>query len=799
MSDIQYIGEWLWAAYAGKGAVAAALALAVLGVAAGLRAYFYPDDRWARPILRAAVWGHFLSVAAIGAVLYVLILNHRFEFQYVWQHSSRALPLKYVISSLWEGQEGSFWLWTFWNSVLLLFLVRRNYAVTWGAAVVVFLGQVMFLSMLLGVKIGDITIGINPFLLLRETMAAPIFSRPDYVSLIQDGTGLNPLLQSYWMVIHPPVLFLGFASAGIPFALVAAMLMKKGVPHWLPWTQRWALVGGAFLGLGILLGALWAYEALNFGGYWAWDPVENSSLVPWLVLVAGIHMLLIYQARRAYLRLTLFFLMAVYWLLLYSTFLTRSGVLGNASVHSFTDMGLGGQLIFWLAFFVLLGTGLYVRRWKDLRGKDIQESLYSREFWMYIGALIVFLSSFHIIVVTSLPVINKVLGTHLAPPTDAIQHYNRVQLPFAVIILLLTAAGMFLEYRRTPSGVFLRRLGMTVLMGLLITITAEWAWQLNTWAYRLLSFAGWTAAIGNGWILWGYLRKKRFRLIGGALSHTGLAVMVLGVLVSSAKKEVISRNTAGVDFGDNFSVQSKLENVLIYRDSTALVGPYQVRFSGTRWEAPQTYYRVDFADTAGRESFTLYPSAQISKNMGLVASPDIQKWWDHDLYVHITAIPDTSDPAFHARILAADTLLMAPIDTFTWRHYQVRTEGLFQPEDESLSDTAIRTRLLMVLEDTLRQNRLMLAPEWHLQGRLVMTVPDMDSHQTVQAELLQILPEQQRLRVVLAALQPPSRPYIILKAIAFPFINLLWLGGVLMLLGFGAAAYGRKLPKGKAA
>ncbi len=796
MNGIHYVGEWLWAAYLGKGALAVAIASALVGLTAGLRAYFIPEDRQARTILRGVLWVHFLAVVGIGVMLYVLILYHRFEFQYVWQHSSRALPLKYIISSLWEGQEGSFWLWTFWNSVLLLFLVRRRHAVTWGAAAAVFLGQVMFLSMLLGIEVAGFKIGSNPFLLLRETMNAPIFARPDYLSFIEDGTGLNPLLQSYWMVIHPPILFLGFATAGIPFALATAFLLKPQTPHWLPWMQRWSLLGGAFLGLGVLLGALWAYEALNFGGYWAWDPVENSSLVPWLVLVAGLHTLLIYQARGVHLRLTLFLLMLTHWLILYSTFLTRSGVLGNASVHSFTDMGLGGQLTFWLVFFAIIGSTLLLWRWKKLGGKPTEESLYSREFWMYVGTLVLVLSSFHIIAVTSLPVVNKIFGTNLAPPIDVVQHYNRVQLPFAIVILLLTGVGMFLQYRRTVPSLFRKRLGITVLMAVVMTAVAEPAWQPDVWIYRITAFAGWTAAIGNGWILGELIWKKRFRLMGGALAHVGLALMILGVLVSSAKKEVISRNTAGINFGDNFSAQSKMENVLIYRDSTAPVGPYRAHYSATLREPPQTRYRVDFQDTTGKEQFTLYPSARISKDMGLVASPDIKKWWDRDLYVHITAIPDTTDPAFQAHIKSSDTLLIAPFDTFSWRHYRVRSEGLFQPEGEDFSDSVITTRLILVLEDTLhRKDTTVLAPQWRLEGRQVITVPDQS--RTTQAELLGILPDRQQLQIVLAELTPPSRPYIILKAIVFPFINLLWLGGFLMIGGFLFSAYGRKVPGGK--
>ncbi len=794
MSPIEYVGEWLWAAHWGKFFIAAALTSALLGAIAGIRALRRPDDPWAFPVLRATVWIHLVAVVGIGTILYILIYNHRFEFYYVWQHSSITLPIKYIISSMWEGQEGSFWLWMLWNSVLLTVLVRKSRPISWGAAGVVFVSQVMFASMLLGVEVFGVKIGSNPLALLREAMDAPIFSRPDYLQFITDGTGLNPLLQSYWMVIHPPMLFIGFAGAGIPFAIVMAHLLAPHQKHWLPLLHRWALWGAAFLGFGIILGAAWAYEALNFGGYWAWDPVENSSLVPWIILVAAIHLLLIYRARKAYLRLTLAFFLLAYWLILYSTFLTRSGVLGNASVHSFTDMGLGGQLTFWLAFFAVGSVAALARRWKQLATPAIPEHLYSREFWMYVGSLVLFLAAFHIIAVTSLPVLNKVLGTQLAPPTDPIDHYNRVQLPVAVVVLILSAVAMFLQYRQHQARGFWKRFGVTVAAALLITALTEWAWQLRAWPFRLLSWAGWTALLANGHLLWGYLRKRRWRLIGGALAHVGLALMILGVLVSSAKKNVISRNIEGIDFGDEFSMQTKLENVLIFEDSSTWVGPYRATYLGSHVDPPLTLYEVRFADSASGETFTLFPSAQISKDMGLVASPDIRKWWDRDLYVHITAIPDTGTAAFAPQIAIADTLKIPPTDTtLTWQGWHIRSRGIYTPAEPT--DAAnIQVQLVTEWTDSTGTRSVTLQPQWHLQDGQVRILPDRSEDLLIHAELIEILPQEEKIRIVLARLQPPPRPYIILKAIVFPFINLLWLGTLLMTLGFVIAAVARKVP-----
>jgi cytochrome c-type biogenesis protein CcmF len=205
--------------------------------------------------------------------------------------------------------------------------------------------------------------GSNPFILLRDSGVldnAPALHmnmdvtqalKPDYMQSIKDGNDLNPLLQNYWMVIHPPVLFMGFASTIVPFAFVIAGLWKKKFGEWTKPALPWALFSAAIFGVGIMMGAMWAYESLTFGGYWAWDPVENASLVPWLILISGIHTVLIYKHSGHSLRAAHLFFILSFGFVLYSTFLTRSGILGETSVHAFTDLGMNTQLYFFLFVF----------------------------------------------------------------------------------------------------------------------------------------------------------------------------------------------------------------------------------------------------------------------------------------------------------------------------------------------------------------------------------------------------------------------------------------------------------------
>jgi cytochrome c-type biogenesis protein CcmF len=210
------------------------------------------------------------------------------------------------------------------------------------------------------------------------------------------------------MTIHPPILFLGFASTLVPFAFAVAGLWKKQHSEWVTPALPWTYFGVMILGTGILMGGAWAYESLSFGGFWAWDPVENASLVPWLVMVGGAHVMLIYKSRKQSLFSAYILIILTFILILYSTFLTRSGILGNTSVHAFTDLGMSGQLLVYLLFYVVAASILLATNYKAINTETVEDNSTSREFWMFIGALVLLVSSFQITFTTSIPVINKI-------------------------------------------------------------------------------------------------------------------------------------------------------------------------------------------------------------------------------------------------------------------------------------------------------------------------------------------------------------------------------------------------------
>ncbi|HEV8079326.1 MAG TPA: cytochrome c biogenesis protein CcsA, partial [Chitinophagaceae bacterium] len=383
---------------------------------------------------RGAFFTQVISVLAIFALIFFICSNHYFEYLYAYKHASKELESKYLLACVWEGQEGSFLLWSIWHCVLGLILIFRSKKFEAPVMTVISFAQVFLALMLVGVYFSGVRIGSNPFVLTRNELEGPIFSQPKYLSFIKDGVGLNILLRNYWMVIHPPVLFLGFASTIVPLAFAYAGLQTKKFGEWIKPALPWALASACVLGVGIMMGAKWAYESLSFGGYWAWDPVENASLVPWLILIAGLHCMAIYSATGNSLKASFVFIILTNAFILYSTFLTRTGILGDTSVHSFTEAGMAMNIL--IGMYVLAVPlpmfVLFFKNAKQMPAIYKEENISSREFWMFIGSLIIFLSAIFIIAVTSVPVYNKIFNTNIADPQDREFTYNKVMVLVAV-------------------------------------------------------------------------------------------------------------------------------------------------------------------------------------------------------------------------------------------------------------------------------------------------------------------------------------------------------------------------------
>ena len=422
-----------------------------------------------------------VAVLTVFVSIFYICSHHYIEYLYAYKHTSKELEFKFLLACIWEDQSGSFLLWTIWHCVLGIILIKKSKE--WEAPVmtVVSFAQVFLAMMIMGIYIFGTKIGNSPFVLTRDEINGPIFSMPNYLSLMKDGVGLNVLLRNYWMVIHPPILFLGFASTIIPFAYAYAGLQTKRYGDWVKPVLPYALFSTAVLGVGIMMGGKWAYESLSFGGYWAWDPVENASLVPWLILLAGLHTMVIYKATGHSLRTSYLFAILSFVFVLYSTFLTRTGILGDTSVHAFTEAGNAMNILIFafLAVFTVLSLTLYFINRSKIPAIVKEESTNSREFWMFVGSLVLFLSAFFIIGLTSIPVYNKIPFLKdwiaklndgpLALPEDPEFAYNKVMVLIAIIIGLLTAITQYFKYKNSTGAEVLKKIAVPTFIAAVIT------------------------------------------------------------------------------------------------------------------------------------------------------------------------------------------------------------------------------------------------------------------------------------------------------------------------------------------
>lgn len=832
----------------------------VLSFVASLLAFwgYYRSEKWGdtfwAQLAPKFLWVHALSVLAIFVILFSLIHGHYYEYQYVWQHSSNELPTHYMISCFWEGQEGSFLLWMFWHVVLSIVLYFRPTRLTHGALSVMMLAQAILTSMLLGVEVLGAKIGSSPFALLREVQPdmlniprLEVIGKEKYLSLVENGSGLNPLLQNYWMVIHPPTLFLGFAAATVPFAYLVSSFWKKDRTHWMQPVIPWTLFSVMILGAGIIMGGFWAYESLSFGGYWAWDPVENASLMPWLLLIAAVHLVLIYKNTGRYAVLTILLICFSFFLVLYATFLTRSGVLGEASVHSFTDLGLSGQLLLFIFMFVFLAMFSSFRTAKKALGwialavvliglnvlnyylgflpKPIlnvlnllgffamlfgwsrelmaqypsvnkEENTWSREFWMFIGALVLLLSAFQIVFYTSAPVFNKLFDLQLAVQKE--EFYNRFQLPFAIVIALLTGVGQFFYYRHTDKKQFWRDLFIPFAIALFVGILLVFVWKLYALHYLLLLLLSVYTIVANVFFM---LRKQKakWRIAGGSIAHAGFGLMLIGILVSSVNKQVITSNNIGRDYiqdsdADEKAIAFNRENMLLQKGDTVRIENYLVVYDTAITEAPDKFFWVKWMKLNSKgeitEQFYLKPNAQNNPQMGgLIANPDTRHYLHKDIYTHINH-ESSLEPVEEFDGFKNDTVQIGA--TFTTASGMRKVEVVGMENFKSEDDKLIRVIAQLKVESFGKPKTVEAA-------LLINTETNEVSHEDAIVDEIGFLARFQTLRVdvqpiqlvITTAERRPIVDYIIMKAIVFPWVNLLWSGTVILVIGFTLSIFQR--------
>jgi cytochrome c-type biogenesis protein CcmF len=805
---MEYAGEHLMPGKLGQFFV-------ILGFAASLVATLsYFKSANARSVDESASWkkmgriaffGNTLCIFIVFSTIFYIVKQHYFEYNFAWEHSSKNLEPKYMLSCIWEAQEGSFLLWMMWNGILGIMLMAR--AGKWETTVltIISFAQFCLLTMILGVYVFSLQIGHSPFMLVRQLFQeAPIFQRADYLSFpqMQDGQSLNALLQNYWMVIHPPILFLGFSSTIVPFAFAVSGLWKKQYGSWIKTALPWTLFSCCILGTGIMMGAAWAYESLTFGGYWAWDPVENASLVPWLVLVAGLHTQVVFNSTGHSLRATYLFLILGFSLILYSTFLTRSGILGDTSVHAFVGSGLDLQLILLIALFFIPAIGLYFIRYKQVPHIAKEENTWSREFWMFIGSLVIFLSAIFIMIATSLPVINDIFGTKWSTGDDPKFSYNRIEIFIAIILGLLTAVVQYLKYKNSHPITVLKKILPVTILALIVSVLISLGGDIQYSAYgsgfqaavHLALFAGVYSAIANAGYIFSSMKGK-IKMAGASVAHTGFGILLVGILISSSKKEVLSINTTGINLPfDPKTKENPLENLTLIKNVRTDMGRYFATYlsnDSVNKAGNIIYFQVKFEDKKTGEIFNLWPNL-IKNTKGMENfsnNPDKRHYPDRDIFTYVSYAnildkkQDTTgfktypvslhDTVFYSKgILILDSVLVNPS---TGKYHFTQ------------SDTALVAKIRIISRDS---QVYTASPLLYVKENMIHREADTVFAQNLALQLGTVL-SNKKIQLLIKE-SSDLVPFVALKVYVFPQINLVWIGVLVMMTGFVMSILNRR-------
>ena len=545
-------------------------------------------DESARTFARRAYAFFAFAMVLTAMVMVVELVRRDFRIEYVFQYSGTELPVHYQFAAFWAGQKGSFLIWLLWGSLIGLGVMRTS-----GKAE----APVMAIYSLTVMGLLFILVRENPFVMLGQT---PV-----------EGQGLNPLLQDDWMVIHPPIMFTGYALSAVPFAFAMAALWRRDYKNWAARAFPWTLAGFLVLGTAILMGGYWAYKTLGWGGYWGWDPVENASLIPWLFGVVLLHGLHLERTKGRYRRVNYLLATAGYMAVLYGTFLTRSGVLADFSVHSFVDLGISGWLIALMVVFFAIPLYLLTTRWRDIPVTRNEDPILSRGAFMVLSTITIAVAALVITAGTSAPLLTGFMEN---PGQVGPDFYNRVNLPIAILLALLLSIVPFLTWRGTPLGELGKKLALPAVIAAALGGVAVWFGVHNPFhvAFVVLALL---ALITNLQKTFQRAHANGIGAAGGWLSHVGVGIILIGFLASSAYDQ---STKVTLDQGQPKQVG---DMTLTF---TRMI-PRQGR------EKERMEVRVVKAD--GSESF-MYPKLFVNDRTGQVmANPDIHTSVLRDLYV----------------------------------------------------------------------------------------------------------------------------------------------------------------------
>ncbi len=622
----------------GSFALLLALALTAYSFLAGILALAREGPGSARlgETARRAGIASFAIVFLAAAVLVTAAFQDNFSIAYIFHHSNRDLPAPYKFAVLWSGQEGSLLFWSLLLSAYGLVLRLRyktDPRLFAHASVIIAAVQVFFLLLL--------NFAAHPFAIMQGSLPA-------------DGAGLNPLLQYPEMVIHPPMLYLGYVGFTVPFAFaLAALIMRYPGEKWIHITRRWTMVTWGLLTCGIFLGMHWAYSVLGWGGYWGWDPVENASFLPWLTGTAFLHSVMMQEKRGMLKTWNMWLIFSTFMLSIFGTFLTRAGIV--SSVHAFAQSSIGDWFVAFLAVIFVTCLFFYWKNRSHLVSEHKLESLVSRESSFLFNNLLLLVACFTVLWGTLFPVLSEwVQGTKVTvgPP-----FFNRVNIPVALLLLLLTALGPLLAWRRTSTESLKRNFRFPAL-GALAVAAALMAFGMRPWkdvAYFyslmtitlavLVALTVLSEFVRGGRVIGRHtgqnllasmvqLTRRNTRRYGGYIVHFGVIVVVIGFAGSAFNQD----KEQEMGYGDKLTIGSY---TLVCQSYTQDDNPNY----GSEWAVMNVF-------KGGKQIATLNPERRFYKASQQTSTmPSIRSTVSNDLYiVYEGQNPDTGRPIIRAHL-----------------------------------------------------------------------------------------------------------------------------------------------------
>jgi cytochrome c-type biogenesis protein CcmF len=574
-------------------AISTAFVAVLISTAGYILFYKFRDEK----IFKLANSFFYLSGGLVVFSLVLLcysIMTHNFQLNYVYSYSSRSLNKFYLFSTLWAGQEGTFLLWLFYNIIFGIILIktvgRQNPLVL--LAVMLVQGYTFL-----------ILLEKNPFAAIWHVHSeVPIGFTP------KDGAGLNPLLQNPWMVIHPPTLFVGYSSTIAAFAFAINGLITKDFQGWIKKARPWVIFNVMILITGIVMGGYWAYATLGWGGYWAWDPVENASLVPWLFSAALLHGIVIQNRRKALVRSNFLLAGLAFLSVLWGSYLTRSGVLTDFSVHSFAASGLSLYLLFFVILFSLFFILIFAKNIRGLKAPKFGEGFLNRESFILIGMSTFILLGVIVLVGTASPIYTGLIAE---PASVGPTFYNFTSLPISVMMLIAVSLAPLLGWNVSElreKNLILK----SAIISLFLTIISVLL-GLSNFASIILFFLAACVIIINITVSYNIFRKNLPKA-GGFIAHIGLGFMVIGILTSSI-----------------YDTSEKL--ILPTGDFQKSKFGYEIQFTGfiDRPNGKDVAKLIVKTDYGTYEAYPQFYFSEYSKSY--MASPDVREGITKDIYI----------------------------------------------------------------------------------------------------------------------------------------------------------------------